>query len=123
MSWKTTEREVMYAYRMEPAVESQSIRTELKEMKERSLRSRQLRRELQQKWYWSPWRIISAPLIAYVAAGLFLWMIETPDAWLRAIAPVLVVMVFTLVMPYIKKKWFKYMREKLKTEMNNGART
>ena len=75
-----------------------------------------MRRKLDRLWNRSPWRIIPPIAISYVLVGSLLWFIETPDAWLRAISPVLTVSVFLFVTPYVRNKWFKRMIKKLEAE-------
>jgi hypothetical protein len=49
-------------------------------------------------------------------------MVGTPDAWERAAAPVMAVMIFIILSPHIKKRWMDRMRERLQRETNDESR-
>lgn len=76
----------------------------------------EMRRRLQNKWWWSPWRILPAPLIAYVVTGTYLWFVRMPDPWWHAITPVLTIAAFLIMRPIIQSWWFKREREKIDME-------
>jgi hypothetical protein len=69
--------------------------------------------KLRRKWRWSPWRILPLPILAFLITGLYLSLIDTPDAWLRAIGPVLTVGTYVTIGPVIRSWWFAREQEKI----------
>lgn len=76
--------------------------------------SPELREELKRRWRFSLWRILPLPIISYTIVGSYLWMVDTPDAWQRAAAPVIAVMTFITLSPFIKRNWFRRTKRKLR---------
>ena len=76
--------------------------------------SPKVRRELRRRWNRSPWRILPLPILSFVLVGSYFSAIGTPDAWWRALGPVMAILVFTSLSPYIRKRWFEHTRRKLK---------
>jgi hypothetical protein len=75
--------------------------------------SPQVRKELRRRWNRSPWRILPLPITSFLLVGTYFSAIGMPDAWMRAIGPVIAILVFTTLAPYIRKQWFEHTRRKL----------
>ncbi len=77
---------------------------------------RKTRMELRRRWDRSLWRIIPLPIISYSVVGTYLWMVNTPDAWYRAAAPVMAIMIYMTLAPIIRVWWHKRTRKKIESE-------
>lgn len=75
--------------------------------------SREEKRAIRRRWRLSLWRILPLPIISYTIVGTYLWIVNTPDAWQRAAAPVLAILTFTTLSPFIRNFWFKRMKQKV----------
>lgn len=78
---------------------------------------KQLQIELKKRWLRSPWRVAPSLVAAYVVTGAFLWTIDTPDAWLRAIGPVLTVGTYLTMRPFIMRWWFRRTKRRLRGQL------
>lgn len=74
------------------------------------------KREVKRRWRLSLWRILPLPVISYTIVGTYLWMVGTPDAWQRAAAPVIAILTFTTLAPFIRKEWFRRTRAKIQQQ-------
>jgi|GEM_PF-2583985 len=88
---------------------------------EKSKLSPEEKRELKRRWRFSPWRVLPLPLISYTIVGGYLWMVGTPDAWQRAAAPVMAVLIFTTLSPFIRKEWFRRTKQNLSGDRQHRA--
>lgn len=71
--------------------------------------------QLREHWRWSLWRIVPPLAIAYLVTGAYLSIIHTPDAWMRAVGPLLTISVFLVARPFMQSWWFKRERTKIQS--------
>ena len=76
------------------------------------IEERNERVELDKAWETSGTRKILLTLFTYLAISLYLQVIDIPRPWINAIVPAIGLMISTLTMPFFKKKWLQYMRNK-----------
>ena len=95
-------------------------REEIKTGRYSALKQRRQKRELLRGWQRSFLRKAVPLAISYVAIGLFLQILQTPEPWLHALTPVLTITVFTAVTPLVRRYWFKWEGNKLEAERRDG---
>ncbi len=80
---------------------------------EKTTLTKEEKRELKRRWRFSLWRILPLPVISYTIVGTYLWSVGTPDAWERAAAPVIAVLTFTTLSPFIRNAWYRRTKQKI----------
>lgn len=76
-----------------------------------------LKREISRRWRRSPWRILPAPILAYTIIGTYYhWILHVEDAWFKAIAPVVVVLIFNITTPLVQSHWEQRTTKKILAE-------
>ena len=71
------------------------------------LKKRNKKVEEDKQWETSYTRRGLLILFTYLAIGVYLQIINIPDAWLNAIVPAVAFMLSTLTLPFFKKMWLK----------------
>lgn len=68
--------------------------------------------EADKAWETSWTRKILLTLFTYLAIAVYLWVIDITQPWLNAIVPAVAFMISTLTMPFFKKLWLKFVRDR-----------
>ena len=81
------------------------------EQRIKQIEERNQKVEMEKAWETSWTRRFLLALFTYLAISLYFWAIDTPRPWINGIVPALGFMISTLVMPFFKKIWLKFMRD------------
>jgi len=82
------------------------------EQKIQKIEERNQRVEYDKKWETSWTRRVLLSFFTYIAIGTYLWTIKIERPWMNAIVPAVAFMISTLTMPFFKKMWLGFFRNR-----------
>lgn len=84
-------------------VTTEELKKDVKEIKERNKRV-----EADKAWEISYTRKFLITALIYVIMGLYLRLIDVTQPWLNAIVPAAAFLLSTLILPFLKRFWRRY---------------